>query len=227
MDNNISPPRMTQDELFYQRQKEILAQQKARTMDDLEKEHTECLGQVLTIGYQCGAIPDPEQWFPEEPPGNRIVRVAQALAIQAEARAVTRKAHELATPQPAPVGLGTPVYPKTLELFFQGLRQRRNFGIEKYGTELRAFNGRDALIDCFQELIDAFQYLTQEYIQREVEKEFLMKCASFFLDLRRFWSGNIPIGDSAHIKGTLTNRFDELEALLKRLIPDAQCPDER
>jgi hypothetical protein len=39
--------------------------------------------------------------------------------------------------------------------------ERRRFGIEKYGTPLQYFNGRDPTNDAVQELLDLLAYLTQ------------------------------------------------------------------
>jgi hypothetical protein len=42
------------------------------------------------------------------------------------------------------------------------LEERRRFGLEKYGTVLQSFNGRDALVDAYQEALDLLVYLKQE-----------------------------------------------------------------
>lgn len=39
--------------------------------------------------------------------------------------------------------------------------ERRAHGLAKYGTVLRPFNGRDAFVDLYQELLDASQYARQ------------------------------------------------------------------
>jgi hypothetical protein len=43
----------------------------------------------------------------------------------------------------------------------QDLLARREAGMEKYGTELMTFNGRDSEVDAYQELLDAVVYYTQ------------------------------------------------------------------
>lgn len=45
------------------------------------------------------------------------------------------------------------------------MKERNNFGIEKYGTPLQAFNGRDSLNDSFQEILDSCVYLKQAIIE--------------------------------------------------------------
>lgn len=40
-------------------------------------------------------------------------------------------------------------------------------GIAKYGTELKSFNGRDPLIDAYQEALDLAVYLKQALLERD------------------------------------------------------------
>lgn len=40
-----------------------------------------------------------------------------------------------------------------------GLAERKQLGLERYGTVLQAGNGRDALVDAFQESLDLVVYL--------------------------------------------------------------------
>lgn len=71
--------------------------------------------------------------------------------------------------EPPPTGEGTIVLPFVLEDF----AKRAEMGREKYGTYLRTHNGRDALVDAYQEACDLVMYLKQELLQREerMEKE--------------------------------------------------------
>ncbi len=41
------------------------------------------------------------------------------------------------------------------------MRERNRIGTEKYGTPLQADNGRDALVDAYQEALDLCAYLRQ------------------------------------------------------------------
>ncbi len=65
--------------------------------------------------------------------------------------------------QPTPVGEGTPITEKVIE----DLLERSRIGAEKYGTYLRANNGRDALVDAYQEALDLCQYLRQAIEERD------------------------------------------------------------
>jgi ABC-type nitrate/sulfonate/bicarbonate transport system ATPase subunit len=59
--------------------------------------------------------------------------------------------------QPSPSGEGKSV----TDLVIADLQARREGGVKKYGTELKTNNGRIALIDLYQELLDALLYLRQ------------------------------------------------------------------
>lgn len=68
------------------------------------------------------------------------------------------------TPQPPPtINDSIPVY----ELVIADLRERAIFGLQKYKTYLQAHNGRDALIDAYQEAIDLTNYLRQLIEERK------------------------------------------------------------
>lgn len=59
--------------------------------------------------------------------------------------------------QPAPTGNG----PEVLPVVLQFLTQRQAKSVPKYGTTLRAHNGRSALRDAREEAADQLMYLTQ------------------------------------------------------------------
>lgn len=66
-----------------------------------------------------------------------------------------------ASPQPAPTGNGPEVLPVVLGF----LTRRQEHGRAKYGTTLRAHNGRDALQDAVEEAADKLMYLMQLRMQ--------------------------------------------------------------
>ncbi len=51
-------------------------------------------------------------------------------------------------------------------LVLKDMEDRRKMGIEKYGTPLQPFNGRDPLVDLYQELLDACVYIRQAIEER-------------------------------------------------------------
>jgi len=54
------------------------------------------------------------------------------------------------------------------DLVIKDLQARAKVGTEKYGESLKTFNGRDALVDAYQEALDLAQYLKQEIEERRV-----------------------------------------------------------
>lgn len=66
--------------------------------------------------------------------------------------------------QPAPrVGVGESIH----DLVIQDMRDRKALGLARYGTILQAHNGRDALVDAYQEALDLCCYLRQAISERE------------------------------------------------------------
>lgn len=47
------------------------------------------------------------------------------------------------------------------------IEARRQLGIRRYGTALQPHNGRDALLDAYEEAIDLTMYLKQAIVERD------------------------------------------------------------
>lgn len=56
--------------------------------------------------------------------------------------------------------------PDITDLVCADLVERNAVGIEKYGTPLQPNNGRDALLDAYQEALDLVKYLRQALYER-------------------------------------------------------------
>lgn len=70
----------------------------------------------------------------------------------------------LSRPEKAPAhGTGPVIH----DLVMQDIADRGAFGVSKYGTPLQAHNGRDALIDAYQEALDLAAYLRQAIYERD------------------------------------------------------------
>lgn len=52
-------------------------------------------------------------------------------------------------------------------LVIEDMKSRDNAGRLKYGTPLQPFNGRDALVDAYQEALDLVVYLRQAIAERD------------------------------------------------------------
>lgn len=67
------------------------------------------------------------------------------------------------TPQPPPISGKIDVAPVVIA----DIQERVEAGKEKYGTLLQTHNGRSALWDLYQELIDACMYVRQRLLEEE------------------------------------------------------------
>lgn len=68
-----------------------------------------------------------------------------------------------ATRQPAP----TPGRQDVTPLVMADLQARSDAGLRTYGTRLQTHNGRDALVDAYQEALDLCCYLRQAIAERD------------------------------------------------------------
>lgn len=53
------------------------------------------------------------------------------------------------------------------DLVAADIEARKKIGIERYGTVLQPFNGRDALRDAYEESLDQTIYLKQVLVERD------------------------------------------------------------
>ena len=72
-------------------------------------------------------------------------------------------------PQPPPANRDDE--PDIADLVMADLAEKKRMGIAKYGVALRARNGRSGLIDLYQELLDAAQYVRQVIREQETTNE--------------------------------------------------------
>jgi hypothetical protein len=68
------------------------------------------------------------------------------------------------TEQPMPTPNGRP---SVQGMVIDDLTTRLRVGIQRYGTPLQAFNGRDALRDAYEEALDLACYLRQAIAERD------------------------------------------------------------
>jgi hypothetical protein len=57
-------------------------------------------------------------------------------------------------------------YTDIQDLVRTDIARRREVGIERYGQALQPNNGRDALLDAYEESLDLLMYLAQERVER-------------------------------------------------------------
>ena len=70
----------------------------------------------------------------------------------------------LSTPEPLPEQNNLPA---VWDLVIDDMKARDQFGVDKYHMHLQPFNGRDALKDMYQELLDACVYARQMLYERD------------------------------------------------------------
>lgn len=70
--------------------------------------------------------------------------------------------------QPAPTPTDGPAIQ---DLVIADLQERKRVGMERYGTLLQAFNGRDAYVDAYEEALDLCCYLRQLITERQIEEQ--------------------------------------------------------
>jgi hypothetical protein len=74
-----------------------------------------------------------------------------------------RRRHALIVDQPPPIRSDRrPVW----DLVIEDMRERDRVGRQRYGTPLQAHNGRDPLVDAYQEALDLAVYLRQAIEER-------------------------------------------------------------
>lgn len=69
-------------------------------------------------------------------------------------------------PMPTPNG-----HPSIQSLVRADLEQREQLGVKRYGTPLQPHNGRDALLDAYEEALDLACYLRQALAEREAHQQ--------------------------------------------------------
>lgn len=60
--------------------------------------------------------------------------------------------------------------PSVQSMVMADLETRTQVGIERYGTALQPFNGRDALRDAYEEALDLAIYLRQAIAERDARE---------------------------------------------------------
>ena len=61
----------------------------------------------------------------------------------------------------------------SMDLLIEDIKKRDQVGLQRYGTRLQAFNGRNALQDAYEEMLDAVVYLRQT-LQEMVQTQALI-----------------------------------------------------
>jgi hypothetical protein len=105
-----------------------------------------------------------------------------------------------ATEQPDPIHNDRPA---CWDLVMKDMQDRDTWGRSKYGTPLQPFNNRNALVDFYQEVLDATVYCRQKI---EEDKVLITQLEQALSDLERFLDGE---------RGTvLDNAYDLVKSVV-------------
>ena len=96
----------------------------------------------------------------------RLDRMRSASRVYEGSGAEADRIMNAAVRQPPPTGAGNDI----TSLVIKDFQTRADFGEKKYGTWLKAHNGRDALMDAYQEALDLCVYLRQAIEERDNPK---------------------------------------------------------
>jgi len=91
------------------------------------------------------------------------------------------------------------------------LRQRAAFGANKYGIELRSFDGRNTLADAREEALDLAVYITKEIMEREEIAGLLLVAAGHI---------EFPGRDSMDVASRCFDMAQKLRQDIKRIEPE-------
>jgi hypothetical protein len=116
------------------------------------------ISEVFTVRNLTSALSDIDRAI-----GRRVRPLAESDKTIGPRRVT--KAHATATQQ-APVPNGNPAI---ADLVIADVRARQDLGQRRYGVDLQAGNGRDALVDAYQEAIDLAMYLRQAIEERDAK----------------------------------------------------------
>lgn len=69
-------------------------------------------------------------------------------------------------------------FPSVWSSVIQDMSNRNQVGIERYGTPLQPFNGRNSLQDVYEDLLDACVYIKQRMIEEKASNDLLHTIAN-------------------------------------------------
>lgn len=104
------------------------------------------------------------------------------------------------------------------EVVVRDMNERNLIGIQRYNTPLQPFNGRNALIDAYQESLDLAVYLRQRILEDELSKDETSDIKAYLVKLVTYLeSKNSPIGTQPIIIQINDSKADEIISLIKNL----------
>lgn len=99
--------------------------------------------------------------------GPRVEPMHETLSPRGSRPSLVQKNYATARQRPSKPNGRTAI----ADLVIRDVRARQEVGARRYGTDLQANNGRDALVDAYQEAIDLAMYLRQLLEERDGKSE--------------------------------------------------------
>lgn len=169
---------------------------------------------LCTRGHCCGDPgAGPCNGTPRESLVDRSIRFHEAdLAVKK--RQVEEKSLNIEQPPPIPNNS-----PAIWDLVVADMVERNKEGIKKYGTPLQAGNGRDALVDAYQESLDQTVYLRKEIEERKSDKIHVQLNALLQIqsEIRRIFE----IEDEEILVPTLEEKWTNSQAAVQALLEES------
>jgi len=106
-------------------------------------------------------------------------------------------------------------------LVIADMERRRQYGIEKYGQPLQLFDGRDNLIDLYQEILDVAVYIRKGI----AESMFLLGCHHEADCTHYCQEGHVTADEMAVVDGenhTLRRQNQALRGTIERLLQEGK-----
>ncbi len=104
------------------------------------------------------------------------------------------------------------------EVVIGDMKDRNALGIERYNTPLQPFNGRNALVDAYQESLDLAVYLRQRILEDELSRGESDDIKSYLMKLIKYLeSRNTLVSTGSVIIQISDTKADEMIELVKSL----------
>ena len=107
--------------------------------------------------------------------------------------------------QPAPKPGKTPVWKTVID----DMEARDNLGFERYGTRLETHNGRDALLDAYEEALDLAVYLKQAILEKKEKTMQNYKKGEFCKYIKCISYPNLMMGQTSNCRRCRFYQFQE------------------
>lgn len=112
--------------------------------------------------------------------------------------------------KPEPLPLVIEEGPAIWDLVVEDIKERDKLGTNKYGTRLKANDGRRSLVDAYQEALDLVVYLRKEIEERKKEENPGMFKEHQVITLHQSWA-DLPVGASGTIVWVYPDKDDLLD----------------